>query len=205
MANEYCNDCIDLDENAPDFMLNGVTQAVCNSLRNNTGLNPDPTNTNDNCDELATVVNCKIGSFIDKYTKKGECDALQAVLELAHINEEIYYLMLCSMCGLWEGVEALRKILQQLRTINVWNNTTNIFQGDFLSGKGIAGGNINVYGQALGSYIKTNASDTTENSLMGGINVATLSTMESRIAEQHNTIVEMQEKINELEKSKEGV
>ena len=67
--------------------------------------------------------------------------------------------------------DALQKILQQLKQIGVWNQTGGtIFEGQFVPGMGIAGGNINVFGgtQDGGSWIRTNNGQT-ENDITAGI------------------------------------
>ncbi|PEH49564.1 hypothetical protein [Enterococcus faecium] len=65
-----------------------------------------------------------------------------------------------------------KKILEQLEEIGVWihNDGDEITNGDFVPGKGIAGGNINVFSkEADGDYwIRTN-SGKTENDLLGGV------------------------------------
>lgn len=62
---------------------------------------------------------------------------------------------------------ALMKIIQKLEEINVWQGGLS---GGFVSGKGIAGGNINLFGGTPdGSYyIRTNK-QATENDLAGGL------------------------------------
>lgn len=65
-----------------------------------------------------------------------------------------------------------KKILEQLEETGVWihNDGDEITNGDFVPGKGIAGGNINVFSkEADGDYwIRTN-SGKTENDLLGGV------------------------------------
>lgn len=66
---------------------------------------------------------------------------------------------------------ALEKILQQLKNIGVWNQTGGtIFEGDFVPGKSIAGGNINIFGGAQDgeAWIRTNNGQS-ENDITAGI------------------------------------
>lgn len=67
--------------------------------------------------------------------------------------------------------DALKKILEKLQEIGVWNQTGDtIINGEFKPGKGIAGGSINLFGGSADSeyYIRTNAGKT-ENDLVGGV------------------------------------
>lgn len=63
--------------------------------------------------------------------------------------------------------EALEKILNHLESIGVWQGGIN---GDFQSGKGIAGGSINIFGGTLdGDYYIRTSSQNKENDLAGGV------------------------------------
>ena len=62
---------------------------------------------------------------------------------------------------------ALEKILNHLESIGVWQGGIN---GDFQSGKGIAGGSINIFGGTLdGDYYIRTSSENKENDLAGGV------------------------------------
>lgn len=68
------------------------------------------------------------------------------------------------------ALAAVRKILQNLKDSGAWSSGSNIFEGNFVAGRNIASGNINVFGGTPdgGSFILTN-NGKTENDLTGGI------------------------------------
>ena len=56
-----CEACRNLQEYAPEFVLNGVTENVENSLKNNTGFNPS--SGHDDCQDLNDANDCLVGFY----------------------------------------------------------------------------------------------------------------------------------------------
>lgn len=97
-----CRACIELKENAPDFVVNGVTDDICTSLKNNTGLNPS--DGNDNCTDLDDAVECLVGGMVDEVEKYDACTwkdfARAAMANLTEVLKAI----VCSICGTWSQI-----------------------------------------------------------------------------------------------------
>lgn len=106
MADKYCAPCVQLQEESADFYENGVTEAVCESLENNTGFNPDSGNTD--CDDLKTANDCLILESIESLPSYSVCDwkafMEQYLPNQYNMNEAI----ICALCGVWKEVKNQR-------------------------------------------------------------------------------------------------
>lgn len=102
-ATRNCDACSDLQENSADFVQNGVTDAVCNSLKNNTGFNTS--SENDNCTDLNNANDCLIGNMEDEIDSYDMCDWKEYMRNFVHNLWNVLKAMICSMCGLWTNVE----------------------------------------------------------------------------------------------------
>jgi len=191
---DYCLACNKLKELNPEFVLNGLTLSMYNSLKNNTGLKPSLGH--NNCEDLNDLNDCLLGSLYDKIDAYDICDWREFMKEYLANQKNINAALIASDCGQWEQInliweqinliwnainqirnelgdvqDALRRILTKLVEIGVWNQTGNtIFEGTFVNGMGIAGGSINLFGGSMdgSSYIRTN-NGRTENDLSGGV------------------------------------
>lgn len=105
MARTNCDACNDLEVNAPEFTLNGVTDKVCTSLKNNTGL--DASNGNDNCADLEDANDCLIGNMADEVEAYDVCDWKDYIRKFVPNVYNVLKAMICSMCGLWTNVTKL--------------------------------------------------------------------------------------------------
>lgn len=101
-ATRNCDACSDLQENSADFVQNGVTNAVCTSLKNDTGFNPS--SDNDNCDDLNNANDCLIGNMEDEIDAYDVCDWKEYMANFVHNVWNVIKAMICSMCGLWTNV-----------------------------------------------------------------------------------------------------
>lgn len=98
MAKIDCTACEDLRDSAPDYAVNGVTDKVCNYLKNNTGLSGD----SDNCTDLDIVNDCTIGmmdSVLDAYDVCEWKDFMHKFIPNIHQYNKAE---LCALCSLFE-------------------------------------------------------------------------------------------------------
>lgn len=102
-ATRNCDACSDLQENSADFVQNGVTDAVCTSLKNDTGFNPS--SDNDDCTDLNNANDCLIGNMEDEIDSYDMCDWKEYMRNFVHNLWNVLKAMICSMCGLWTDVE----------------------------------------------------------------------------------------------------
>lgn len=97
-----CNACSDLQENSADFMQNGVTENVCNALKNDDGFNT--ASVNDDCADLNNANDCLVGNMTDEIEAYEVCDWKAYTKSLVHNIWTTTKAMICSICGLWTHV-----------------------------------------------------------------------------------------------------
>ena len=100
-----CKACEYLRKDAAEFSQNGVTTNVCNSLKNDTGLNPN--NGHNNCTDMDIATQCFIGNMADELERYDTCD-LKKFLRLFITNLfHIINATNCSLCGVWINIHNL--------------------------------------------------------------------------------------------------
>lgn len=108
-TNVDCSACTDLKEFAPDFVQNGVTKTVCNSLKNDTGLNPLLTTLHNDCDDLDTANDCLIGMMDKEIEKYDVCDWKEFAHKFIPNLHQLTKAEICTICGLWTNVHDLQE------------------------------------------------------------------------------------------------
>lgn len=106
-TNVDCSACSDLKEFAPDFVQNGVTTTVCNSLKNDTGLNPTLTTLHNDCDDLDTANDCLIGMMDKEIEAYDVCDWKEFAHKFIPNIHQLTKAEICTICGLWTSVHEL--------------------------------------------------------------------------------------------------
>lgn len=96
-----CNACEDLREHAPDFVFNGVTDTVCTSLKNDTGLNPEATVIHDDCEDLNLANDCLVGRMDNELDSYDVCDWKDFMHKFIPNLWNLLKAMICTICGLW--------------------------------------------------------------------------------------------------------
>ena len=102
MAEINCSACSELRENSSDFVVNGTSETVCTSLKNDTGFNPSSGHTN--CEDLDDANDCLIGLMAQEIDEYEVCDWKDF---MKHFIDNIWNFlkaMVCSMCGLWTNI-----------------------------------------------------------------------------------------------------
>lgn len=105
MATVDCNACGNLRENAPDFVQNGVTDTICTSLKNNTGLNPNLTVLHNNCEDLDDANDCLVGMMDEQVEAYDVCDWKEFMHKFIPNLHAVIKAEICSMCGEWAKIE----------------------------------------------------------------------------------------------------
>lgn len=101
MSTINCEACSELRENAPDFVQNGVTTEICNSLANDTGLNPNLTSLHTDAEDLHNVNDCLIGSMDSAIEAYDVCDWKEYMHKFVPNLYEFNKAMICSLGGVW--------------------------------------------------------------------------------------------------------
>lgn len=107
MSELNCGACADLRENAPEFVANGVTENVADSLMVNTGFNPNLEVLHDNCTDLNNANDCLIGLMPKEIEGYDNCDWKAFTKRFLNNLYEVNKAMLASMCGLWTNAESM--------------------------------------------------------------------------------------------------
>lgn len=120
MADINCNSCNELRNHASDFVQNGVTTTICNSLKNNTGLNPSATVVNDNCEDLDDAVDCLVGMMDDLLEAYDVCDWKEFMHAFIPNVHAMMKAMICSMCGEWAQLDKLWCYMNNITQTQTW-------------------------------------------------------------------------------------
>lgn len=117
MANN-CAVCDDLREHAADFVTNGVTDDVAESLKGNNGLNIKEESTN--CDDLNDANDCLIERMAEEVRAYADCDWKDFMQDFIPNLHQLLKAMIASECGLWEnsgdGCENITTLLGMMST-----------------------------------------------------------------------------------------
>lgn len=181
-----CQSCDELKKTSPEFVLHGIREKECKSLQKNTGLNPKLPVLHNNCQDLNNMNDCLLGYLGEELPAVNMCDIKDFIQDFLNNQRLMNKSLICSDCGQWDLIEkmldALLKIIEKLKEIGVWEGD---LEGGFIPGKGIAGGNINLFGGSPDGahYIRTN-NKSTENDLAGGINAALLKQLKAELKEE---------------------
>lgn len=105
MATKNCAACSDLQDYAPEFVLNGVTDTVCTSLKNDTGFNPN--NSRDDCTDLSDASDCLVGNMDDEIEAYDVCDWKTYMHNFVPNVYNMFKAFSCAVCGLWTNIHSL--------------------------------------------------------------------------------------------------
>lgn len=124
MSKIDCGACTDLRENAPEFVQNGVTDTICASLKNNTGLNPSLSPLHTDCEDLEDANDCLVRRMANDIDAYDVCEWKDFMQKFIPNLGEYLKAVNCSDCGQWTKIENLEDRLYDLCQIvnNVLNN-----------------------------------------------------------------------------------
>lgn len=112
MSTINCQACNELRSEAPVFVNDGVTNAVCASLKNDTGLNAS--NGHNNETDMKDAIDCLIGRMDDELEAYDACDWKDFMHKWIPNNYETLKALLCSDSGQWTNIH---NIITQLNSI----------------------------------------------------------------------------------------
>lgn len=98
-ATKNCEACSELQEHSPEFVQNGVTDNVYNSLINDTGFST--TNGHNDCTDLNDANDCLIGNMEDEVDAYEVCDWKDYMRDFVHNLWTVLKAMIAAICGLW--------------------------------------------------------------------------------------------------------
>ena len=109
-----CEACDDLRKDAPDLLLNGITDKICENLMKNRGLNPNLSALHNNCEDIKKMIDCFIGGHRDALKAADPCDwkkFIDVMLRNLYVTLEA---MGCGDCGQWLEID---KIWAEIKNI----------------------------------------------------------------------------------------
>lgn len=105
-----CGSCDDLRTNAPEYTQQGVTNKVCNYLKNNTGLGGK----SDNCHDLDDANDCTIGLMDGEIEAYDPCEWKEFMHKFIPNLHAFNKAMVCDTCGTWSRIERLECLVDLL-------------------------------------------------------------------------------------------
>lgn len=111
-----CSACEDLRQSAPNFVINGLDEAECASLQNNTGLNPS--SGNDDCTDLNNLNDCLIGNMANEVNSFNNCDWKKFMREFTSNLWTTLKAIICAICGIWKQFDEIWCWLRHLAEPN---------------------------------------------------------------------------------------
>lgn len=117
MSKIDCGACTDLRENAPEFVQNGVTDTICTSLKNNTGLNPSLSPAHNNCEDLEDANDCLVRRMANDVDAYDVCEWKDFMHKFIPNLGEYLKAVNCGDCGQWTKIDNLDGRLQDLCTL----------------------------------------------------------------------------------------
>lgn len=119
-----CNACVNLEEDSPDFVQNGVTETVCTSLKNDTGFTPS-TGNNDFTD-LTNANDCLVGNMEEEIEAYEVCDWKDYMSKFVPNVYNVLAGIICALGGLWSKIHSIDTQITNMATEikNLWNRLT---------------------------------------------------------------------------------
>lgn len=107
MSHINCDACAELRSYAPDFITNGVTDRIAESLKDDTGFNPSLPVLHDNCEDLHDANDCLIGRMGQEVEAYDNCDWKDYMNKLVPNMYELNKSIIYGDCGQWEMIHHL--------------------------------------------------------------------------------------------------
>ena len=97
MANYDCSACDTLREEAPNLIVNGMTDTECTNLQNDTGLSGD----SDDCTDLNLLNDCLVGNMEEEVDAYDVCDWKEFIKRFIPNVWTTLKGIICAICGIW--------------------------------------------------------------------------------------------------------
>lgn len=129
MANKNCNACNEIRSEVPELVANGFTEAMCTSMKNDTGMKQSVGH--DDCEDLDLLNDCLVGNMKDEIEDYDGCDWKNFTKKFIDNLWTLFEAMKCAICGLWTNVHNLWttvrsfKLTKSGHTITLTSNLGN--------------------------------------------------------------------------------
>ena len=112
MAIKDCSACDDLRQNAPNLTISGLTNSMCTSLKNNTGLSPS--SGNDDCEDLNDLNDCLIGNMAAEVNEYKSCEWKEYIKNFIPGLWTTLKAMICAICGIWIKIKYILDMIDKI-------------------------------------------------------------------------------------------
>lgn len=107
MSDINCAACDELRRHSPTFVNEGVTDEICASLQNNTGLNPNAIVIHRNDEDLHNANDCLIARMYNEVVKVEVCDWKEFMQKFIPNLYELQKALICDSTGIWLKIDDL--------------------------------------------------------------------------------------------------
>lgn len=148
MANYSCNSCEDLRSTSPNFVVNGITDTECTSLKNDTGLNPS--SGHDDCTDLNNINDCLVGNMAEEVEAYDVCDWKTYMKKFVPNVWTTIKSIICAICGLWKlanRIDCIVNYITQGASFS-FGEYTSSGKSYIVAGKGVSFANVSASGTA---------------------------------------------------------
>lgn len=122
MADMNCSACEDIRQTSPEFIVNGLTDDICTSIQNDTGLNPN--DDHNDCTDLHNLNDCLVGNEATEVEAYDVCDWKTFMKQFIPNLWTVLKAMICAICGIWTNIH---KIWEEIAKI--WEKLNCAFNG----------------------------------------------------------------------------
>lgn len=120
MATVNCEACEDIRQTSPEFVINGITDDICTSLQNDTGLTPS--SGHNDCTDLNNLNDCLIGNEATEVDAYDVCDWKTFMKQFIPNVWTVLKAMICAICGIWTNIHniltAIANLNESISNIN---------------------------------------------------------------------------------------
>ena len=148
MAEVNCNACEEIRQTSPEFIVNGLTDDICTSLQNDTGLSPS--NENDDCHDLHNLNDCLVGNMATEVEAYDVCDWKEFMRNFIPNLWTTIKGVVCSICGMWKAIHKLECLVNYLYEGDSFSfgETSKDTTSYIVMGKGVSCANVSASGLA---------------------------------------------------------
>lgn len=134
MADKFCEACITLQDDAPDFVQNGVTSGIATRLKNDQGFS-SKSSVDTDCEALNLANDCLVGFMEDETESYDVCDWKTWSARFAGNVHKVFSASIAAICGLWSKVHNLLSRVAALEgaqsnVCDVLNGVTDLVVGE---------------------------------------------------------------------------
>ena len=119
MADLNCKACEDLEKEVPSLIVNGLTNSMCTSLQNDTGLKAS--SDNDDCEDLNDLNDCLVGNMETEIDRYDTCEWKEFMKNFINNLWTTLKAMICAICGIWTNIHNLWKYAKSYKLKKVGN------------------------------------------------------------------------------------